>query len=44
MIESFNECAARLAAIIELRFDSALTEDEVSYLTLHVARVASNQA
>ena len=38
------ECAARLAAIIELRFDSALTEDEVSYLTLHVARVASNQA
>lgn len=35
------QCAERLAAIIELRLESGLTEDELSYLTLHVARVAA---
>lgn len=35
------QCAERLAAIIELRLDSALTEDELSYLVLHVARVTT---
>lgn len=35
-------CAARLASILELRLGSPLTEDEVSYLTLHVARVATS--
>ena len=35
------ECALRLAGIIELRLGSPLTEDEVSYLTLHVARVTT---
>lgn len=32
------------AAILELRLGSALTDDEIAYLTLHVARVASDQA
>lgn len=32
--------AKRLAGIIELRLGAGLTEDELSYLTLHVARVA----
>lgn len=32
--------AARLAVMIELRFDTELTSAEVSYLTLHVARMA----
>ncbi|WP_232549411.1 PRD domain-containing protein [Propioniciclava soli] len=36
-------CAERLAAVMELRLGAALTEDEISYLTLHVARVASEQ-
>ncbi|WJY68924.1 HPr family phosphocarrier protein [Corynebacterium auris] len=31
--------AQRLAALIELRLGAALTEDEVSYLTLHIARM-----
>lgn len=34
-------CAERLASIMELRLGTALTEDEVSYLTLHVARVVA---
>lgn len=38
-----EECAQRLAGILELRLGSALTDDEVSYLALHVARVAANQ-
>ena len=37
------ECALRLASLLELRLGSALTEDEVSYLALHVARVAADQ-
>ncbi len=36
------ETALRLSAILELRLGSPLTEDEVSYLALHVARVASD--
>lgn len=36
-------CAERLAAVMELRLGAALTDDEISYLTLHVARVASEQ-
>jgi beta-glucoside operon transcriptional antiterminator len=38
------ECALRLASLLELRLGSSLTEDEVSYLALHVARVAADQA
>ncbi|MGV8966379.1 MAG: PRD domain-containing protein [Cellulomonas sp.] len=38
------ECALRLAALLELRLGSALTDEEVSYLALHVARVAADQA
>ena len=37
-------CAERLASIIELRLGSSLTEDEVSYLALHVARVTDSPA
>ncbi len=33
------DCARRLAGILELRLGTALTEDELAYLTLHVARV-----
>lgn len=43
--ESFpvaTTCAERLAAVIELRLGSPLTDDELSYLVLHVARVASD--
>lgn len=38
------ECALRLARLIEIRLGSPLTEDELSYLALHVARVAAEQA
>lgn len=31
--------ARDLSSLIELRLDTTLTEDEVAYLTLHVARV-----
>ena len=34
-----SECAKVLANIIEIRMDDQLTEDEVSYLALHVARL-----
>ena len=37
------ECAQRLAALLELRLGSTLTDDEVSYLALHVGRVAADQ-
>lgn len=37
------ECAVRLAGLLELRLGSPLTDDEISYLALHVARVASDQ-
>jgi beta-glucoside operon transcriptional antiterminator len=36
------ECAERLAGILELRLSSPLTSDEISYLALHVARVAND--
>lgn len=36
------ECALRLASVVELRLGDALTDDEVSYLTLHVARVVQD--
>jgi beta-glucoside operon transcriptional antiterminator len=36
------ECAQRLAGILELRLGSPLTRDEISYLALHVARVAND--
>ncbi len=36
------ECAIRLAALLELRLGSTLTDDEISYLALHVARVAAD--
>lgn len=35
------ECAERLAALLELRLGAPLSDDEVSYLTLHVARATS---
>lgn len=35
------DCARRIAALIELRLDTTLTEDEIAYLTLHVARVTA---
>lgn len=36
-----SDCARRIAALIELRFDTSLTEDEIAYLTLHIARVTA---
>lgn len=38
------QCARTLAALIELRLDEALTGDEVSYLALHVSRIAHSAA
>ena len=38
------ESAQRLAAVLELRLGVPLTDDEISYLTLHVARVADDQS
>ncbi len=35
------ECALRLAALLEIRLDAGLTDDEVSYLSLHIARVTT---
>lgn len=35
------DCARRLAELIEIRLGTPLTDDEVSYLALHVARVAA---
>ncbi|PKQ23941.1 MAG: transcription antiterminator BglG [Actinobacteria bacterium HGW-Actinobacteria-5] len=35
-------CARRLAELLELRLGAALTEDEVSYLALHIARVTTD--
>ncbi|OXN01161.1 PRD domain-containing protein [Bifidobacterium vansinderenii] len=34
------QCASRIASVLELRLDADITEDEVAYLALHVARVA----
>src|SRR5699024_12086017 len=38
-----SECAQVLANIIEMRMDEPVTEDEVSYLALHVARLEGKQ-
>ena len=32
-------CARKVASVIELRFDSTLTEDEIVYLGLHIVRL-----
>lgn len=37
------ECARRIAALLEIRLGAALTDDEVSYLALHVARVGTDR-
>lgn len=36
------KCAQTIASVIELRLGSSLTEDEISYLTLHVSRIADS--
>lgn len=36
------QCAQRLARVLELRLGVPLTEDEVAYLALHVARLSSD--
>lgn len=36
------ECARRLAELLEIRLGAPLTEDEVSYLALHIARVVAD--
>jgi len=44
--ESFPDaflCAERIKALLELRLEKPITADEVVYLTLHVARLASEQ-
>ncbi|TPF96760.1 transcription antiterminator BglG [Bifidobacterium sp. UTCIF-39] len=38
------QCASRIASVLELRLDADITEDEVAYLALHVARVAGKAA
>lgn len=40
---SAAQCAERLSGILELRLGAPLTSDEISYLALHVARVAADQ-
>lgn len=35
-------CAARIASIVELRLGAALTQDEIGYLALHIARVVAD--
>ncbi|KAA8821302.1 PRD domain-containing protein [Bifidobacterium vespertilionis] len=36
------KCARTIAAVLELRLDADITDDEIAYLALHVARVAKN--
>ncbi|AWB84654.1 PRD domain-containing protein [Corynebacterium liangguodongii] len=36
-------CARKAAAVAELRFDCELTDDEVAYLTLHIARLGETE-
>jgi beta-glucoside operon transcriptional antiterminator len=43
--EAFPEayqCAARLRAVLELRLGTTITDDETTYLTMHVARLAAD--
>ena len=35
------ECARKVAAVVELRFDTELTEDEIAYLALHIVRLSA---
>lgn len=34
-------CARKLASIVELRFDTTVSEDEIAYLGLHIARLCT---
>ncbi|NEG95199.1 PRD domain-containing protein [Bifidobacterium sp. SMB2] len=34
------QCAQRIAAVLEMRLDANLTQDEIAYLALHIARVS----
>lgn len=36
-------CARKIAAVVELRFDTALTEDEILYLGLHIVRLGETE-
>lgn len=36
-----NACAHTIAGLLELRLGNSLSEDEIAYLTLHLARLAS---
>ncbi|WP_245802165.1 PRD domain-containing protein [Corynebacterium pacaense] len=38
------DCARRTGVILELRLGTALTEDEVAYLSLHIARLVAEAA
>lgn len=38
-----DRLARKVARVAELRFDQALTEDEIAYLTLHIARLADTE-
>ncbi|WP_273416735.1 PRD domain-containing protein [Corynebacterium appendicis] len=38
-----DRLARKVARIAELRFDQTLTEDEIAYLTLHIARLADTE-
>jgi beta-glucoside operon transcriptional antiterminator len=37
------ECALRIAGLLEMRLGASITDDEVSYLALHVARVGAGR-
>ncbi|MBJ2328920.1 PRD domain-containing protein [Schaalia cardiffensis] len=44
IIESYpreNACAKTIAQLVELRLGTVLTEDEIAYLTLHLARLST---
>lgn len=38
-----DRLARKVAQVAELRFDQTLTEDEIAYLTLHIARLADTE-
>lgn len=38
-----DRLARKIARVVELRFDQTLTEDEIAYLTLHIARLADTE-
>ena len=37
-----SDCANKLAIIVKMRLNVSLSEAEIAYLTLHVARVTSH--